>query len=621
MSSSFDIETTLSQLPSRPGVYRMYSEAGALLYVGKAKVLKNRVRSYFQSRDRLLPKVAALMEHVHHFDYILTDSEVEALILECNLIKKHQPKYNILLRDDKKYPWLALSNEPFPRLYVTRSPVGSARFFGPYASAGSMFQVLKLLRTHFPLRQRKKPLFKNRPCINYFIGACPAPCQDKITPEEYQETVKQVTLFLKGKTEDLLRVLEQDMQAASEALFFERAAKLRDRYQAVQEVVSLQKVFYPDTRLNQDVVAFSHDARRCSILILMIRQGKLIGSYPQDVLLTNQSLPEEAYNTFLTQHYQMLTNDDLPDELVLQTAIEDERLLQDLLTQKKGSRVKVTVPQHGKKKDLLNMAVRNAEELLENAAVQDSVSHRNDPVKALLDLQMQLQLPRLPERMECYDISHFQGSQTVASMVVFSHGSPDKKEYRQFKIQTAEGEPDDFASMEEVITRRFKRARALKTEEQSSLSPKEAGWAAPDLVIIDGGKGQLSAAVGALHALGIHDQPMISLAKKFEKVFLPGESRPVILPRDAAALFLLQQIRDEAHRFAITAHRNLRGKKATRSALDTITGIGDKRKKILMTHFQSVGRLKKASLDEISSVPGIGRSIAKTVYDALHASG
>ncbi|WP_373531045.1 excinuclease ABC subunit UvrC [Vampirovibrio sp.] len=604
---NFDFKAALARLPDQPGVYRMYSANNTLLYVGKAKVLKNRVRSYFQNPAGLAPKVAALMQQVTRFDYIVTDSEIEALILEYNLIKQHRPKYNILLRDDKKFPWIGLSAEPYPRLFITRDPTGRGRFFGPYAHSGSMYKTLQVIRKHFPLRQRRKPLFKNRPCMNYSIGSCSGPCQLLVTPKEYSEVVKQVELFLKGKADDLLERLEQEMQRASEAMNFELAAKLRDRYLAVQEVVAQQKMYYPDASVSQDIVAMSHDARRCAIVVLNIRRGKLIGSRPHEILLTHQTTPEEAYNAFLSQYYQDEEAEDLPDEIILHHPMEDENLFQEWLNRKRGKKLTLTHPQKGIKRDLLDLGIKNATETLEQAQSQDEKSHRNDPAKALLQLQSALNLPVFPARMECYDISHFQGAQTVASMVVFTNGVPDRKAYRRFKIQIAEGEPNDFASMHEVISRRFNRA-----------IQQEPGWEEPDLVIIDGGKGQLSSATEALDVLGVKDQPIISLAKKFEEIYFPGESRPTLLPRDSAALFLLQQIRDEAHRFAITYHRGLRDKRATHSVLDDIPGIGEKRKQKLMSHFGSISNIKAASAQELAAISGFNDTVAQSIYEALH---
>lgn len=624
---TFDFKAALSRLPELPGVYRMYSGTGTILYVGKSKNLKNRVRSYFQSTANMLPKVQALMQNVRRFDYIVTDSEVEALLLEYNLVQKHLPKYNILLRDDKKFPWIGLSAEEFPRLFVTRTPTGRGKFFGPFLSSADMYKTLEVIRKHFPLRQRRKPLFKNRPCMNFYIGACSGPCQQLVTPAEYAEVVQQVQLFLRGKADDLLEQLETDMQQASETLQFELAAKLRDRHRIVRDVVVKQKMFYNDNSINQDVVAMVADHRRCAIVVLNIRRGKLIGSRPHELPLLNESTPEEAYQAFLEQYYprtQMMDPDDLPDEIILQQEIPEDSLLQEWMAYQqtdskpgeapstKGTgnarkrKITLTLPKKGLKKELLDLGIKNAKEVLGQAQTLDDRNYRNDPVRALMDLQEALNLPEFPLRMECYDISHFQGSETVASMVVFSHGIPNKKEYRRFKIQSAEGEPDDFLSMREVITRRFTRAATGKE-----------GWEPPDLVIIDGGKGQLSSALEALTQLGLGDQPMISLAKKFEEVYRPGESQPIILPRDSGALFVLQQIRDEAHRFAITYHRQRRDAKSTRSLLDDIEGIGDTRKKKLLTHFGSLDKIREASVEDLAALAGFNRSVAQRIYDSL----
>lgn len=629
LSPAFDFRTALSRLPESPGIYRMISASDVVLYVGKAKNLKNRVRSYFQNAAGLAPKVQALMQHVARFDYIVTDSEVEALILEYNLVQKHMPKYNILLKDDKKFPWIGLSAEPFPRLFVTRDPSGRGRFFGPFLNSGDMYRTLEVIRKHFPLRQRRKPLFKSRPCMNYYIGACSGPCQNLVTPEEYAETVKQVELFLKGKADDLLARLETEMRQASENLQFERAAKLRDRYHVVRDVVIHQKMVTPDITVNQDVVALAADARRCALVVLNIRRGKLIGSRPHEMSLLYGATPDEAYQAFLTQYYQKEQNtdaEDLPDEIILHYPADEafRAWLEQRPTsgsepgsggsggaRKPRQKITLTYPQKGIKKELLDLAVKNAGEVLGQAQTLETKNYRNDPIRALLDLQEALGLADLPARMECYDISHFQGSETVASMVVFNHGVPDKKAYRRFKIRSAEGSPDDFLSMREVITRRFSRALA-----GPDGSIRE-GWEAPDLVIIDGGKGQLSSAVEALTALGLSDQPVISLAKKFEEVYRPGESRPLLLPRDSGALFVLQQIRDEAHRFAITYHRQRRGAKSTKSVLDDIPGIGETRKKTLLKHFGSVEKIRQASIEELANLPGFNKRIAQSLLEML----
>jgi excinuclease ABC subunit C len=633
----FDLDTFLAHLPALPGVYRMYDAKGLLLYVGKAKSLKNRVKSYFAKNNQLSPKGVAMVSQIERMDFILTDSEVEALLLEANLIKTLKPKYNIVLRDDKRYPWIGISNEAFPRLFITRTPNyrGKAKFFGPYTNTGDMYATLKEIRRHFPLRQRRKPLFQTRPCMNYFIGNCSGPCQKLITPEAYQDIVKQVEFFLKGKADDLLELIHTEMQEAAEAMNFERAAKLRDRYRAVENLVSNQKMLLNDPKANLDVIAGSEDGLRCAITVLTVRKGKLIGSRSQDMPLPQDATLSETMSSFLYTYYDHLQPEDLPDFLLVQYPPEDPEFLSAWLTQKRqtakstkkvntkakpktkietpiGTRPTPTIQLVEKRnplhKDLLQMAEKNAQEALEQAKRQDATRMRNDPTRALIELQVALNLPDLPARIECYDISHFQGSQTVASMVVFQDGVADKQSYRRFKIHCAEGLPNDFDSMAEVIQRRF------------SHKEEEPGWEEPDLVIIDGGKGQLGAAQRILKNMGIDEQPMISLAKKFEEVFVPGQSRPIILPRDSIALFLLQQIRDEAHRFAITYHRSLRGKKALASELDDIEGIGAKRKAQLLEAFQTVEKIKSASIQELASALSCSIKIASKLHEALHAS-
>ena len=624
----FDLKSELGRLPDTPGVYRMLDATGELIYVGKAASLKKRVKSYFQKTQAAsgrshTPKVQALVENIASFDYIVTDTEIEALILEANLIKQFQPRYNILLRDDKKYPWLMIADEPFPRLLMVRDPERLARkgrkkpkTFGPYANVGDMYEMLHAIRKHFPLRQRRKPLFKNRPCMNYDIGACLGPCQNLVSKSEYDEVLKQVELFLKGKTDDLLADIERDMQAASNAMQFERAARLRDRYTAVENIIQRQKVFSADSSLSQDVVALASDDLRCAITVLNIRQGKLIGSRAYDIALKDSSTPEEAYESFLNQYYQDVSTEDLPDEVLVEVPLEtlpDISLLATAVLKRTNRTVEFTAPQKGVKKSLLAMGHKNAKEALEKTILYESTRMKRDPARALLELQEALGLPDFPERMECYDISHFQGSHTVASMVVFINGVPDKQAYRRFKIKTAEGKPDDFKSMEEVIARRF--AHAGKESEKAKSGSAKADserWPDPDLVIIDGGKGQLSAALQALEKQAVDSQPIISLAKKFEEVYLPSQSRPVLLSRDSMALFLLQQIRDEAHRFAVSYHRSLREKASTESGLDAIPGVGEKSRQKLLTHFGSLQKVKKASVEELQQV--LGKRQAQAVY-------
>ncbi|MEB3285982.1 MAG: excinuclease ABC subunit UvrC [Vampirovibrionales bacterium] len=667
----FNLQSELQRLPDKPGVYLMYDASGVLIYVGKAKVLKNRVRQYFQHKSaQHTPKVQAMVDQVSRFDYIVTDSEVEALILETTLIKKHLPKFNILARDDKRYPWIGISGDAFPRVFITRdpgkryrratsekaengsSPEGKKRrgpqFFGPYTSSRDMYHLLDVIKKHFPLRQRPRPLFKDRPCMNFYIGTCPGPCQSLVTHEAYDDTLKQVELFLKGRSDDLLETLDAQMKAASDTMNFELAAKLRDRYLAVENLIDTQKVFYSDPSINYDIISACGDDLRCAFNILSIRKGKLIASRSHEILLTQHELIREAYSTFVYDYYDGVETDDLPDSLILQYPLEDEDVFFSWLNQKRrntkraGQKSLKTItgihPEKGDKKELLEMSFQNARETLEKAKLYDASRLKNDPMRALMSLQEVLDLPVFPQRMECYDISHFQGGQTVASMVVFTNGVPDKAEYRRFKIQSAEGKPDDFKSMYEVIKRRIRHlSKKLPSSTQAEVEGADqdkTGWPDPDLMIIDGGKGQLGAAVNALRDAGIYtqnalqeasvnklsesrQQPIISLAKKFEEVFVPYQPRPILIDRAAPALFLLQQIRDEAHRFAITYHRKLRSKAATVSALDNIPGVGPKTKTILLKHFGSANALERASLESLQNVPGLPKPLAEKIYRTL----
>ena len=584
MPQPFDLQAELSALPSKPGVYRHFDAKGKLLYVGKAKSLRNRVRQYFQSKAKHSYRIQQLVEQIYRFEITVTDTEVEALLLEDTLVKKHQPPYNIQLRDDKRYPWLALSGDDFPRLYSTRKPRrdGRTKHFGPYTDTGSLYRLMRTLRKHFPLRQRRNPLHPDRPCMNYHIGLCPGPCQGLVSPEHYQQTLQQIELFLKGHTDELKQEITQLMEAASEALNFEQAAKLRDRLLAVEALQHKHKIITDDPSVNQDVIAYTDDGWLCVVQVLTIRKGRLIASKAFELSMVQGARAEEVYAAFLLRYYRDQDPASLPTELLLPHAVADADLLIDWLTsvrQGVGLRkqVSIVVPKKGQKADLIAMALQNAQQALEQAQLYEATRVKNDPVQALAELQKQLALPTLPSRMECYDISHFQGAHTVASMVVFIDGQPAKQEYRRFKIKIAEGKPDDFASMHEVITRR---------------SHRREDWGEPDLLIIDGGKGQLSSACEALVETEWIGQPIISLAKRYEEVFLPSQSRPVLLDKSSPALFVLQQIRDEAHRFAITYHRQLRDKKTLENPLSKIKGLGPKRQQVLLGHYRTLDAIQ-----------------------------
>jgi excinuclease ABC subunit C len=608
----------VKNLPTSPGVYQYFDTTGRLLYVGKAKNLKARVSSYFQKNASHTGRIRRMVSEIDRLETIVTDTEIEALILEANLIKTKHPKYNILLRDDKRYPWLAISDEAFPRLYVTRkpNPKSKTKYFGPYTDANALYQTLKVLRVHFPMRQRRIPLFKDRPCMNYDIGACPGPCQQLVTQADYQATVRQLTQLLKGHTRDLEATLSRDMAAASAQLNFEYAAKLRDRLAAVQTFTASQKVMSTDPLDSQDVIAVGRLDQQLGVALLQIREGKLIAKRSQHMVADADLTDAEVLQAFMEQYYLDCDPDEIPAQVTLACEVADSAVLSDWLTQRRAvvagkapKKVGLVVPQKGLKRQIVELAQTNAIEALRQSQLSTLSDIARDPTRTLHELQQVLGLPRLPVRMECYDISHVQGFQTVASMVVFTDGKADKAQYRKFKIHSAEGAPDDFASMREVMTRRFKSREA------------DDAWPAPDLVIIDGGKGQLSAAVAAIDDLGLPRPPIISLAKRFEEVFLPGQSRPVLLPKNASALYLLQQIRDEAHRFAITYHRQRRSNVEHTSLLDTIAGLGPARKAKLIAHFQSVSAIQAASPQQLAQALGVAdpsRSTIQQLWQALH---
>lgn len=606
---AFDFEAELKALPPQSGVYRMYNAAEELLYVGKAKNLRSRVRHYFQKGGGHTAKTRRMIPEIAYFDVIVTDSEVEALILEDNFIKEYQPPYNVLLKDDKRYPWLALTDEAFPRLLVTRRPQRQGRktrYFGPYTSASELYRLLKVLRKQFPLRQRKNPLFKDRPCMNYHLGLCSGPCQQLINKTDYDEIVEQLSLFLKGKPQELIVKLTRQMEEASERLAFEEAAKLRDRLKSVDQLSHRHKIVSEDTSLSQDVIQVVEDGWMAALCVLSIRGGKIINTQTEEILLRNEETAKEVLEAFLMPYYRQIEAHQLPADLLLPFEIDDADILEAWLTEQRASkrRVKLLTPKRGSNADLLAMAKTNAERSLEQAKLYEQTKAHRDPIQAVLDLQERLDLPNYPERMECYDISHFQGGQTVASMVVFKDGEPDSASYRRFKIQRAEGKPDDFDSIREVMERRAKH---------------RDDWGEPDLIIIDGGKGQLSSAYDTLQELGWHNQPIISLAKRYEEVFFPNRSQPVLIPHDTPALQTLQQIRDEAHRFAITYHRKLRSKKTFSTPIDDVEGLGKVSKKKLLHHFKTWQAIVEAGPDELAEVLGASPARGVKLFEAIQA--
>lgn len=593
---SESIKKSLAVLPEKPGVYLMHDAEGKVIYVGKAVVLKNRVRSYFRNLASHTPKVRAMVAKIAEIETIVTSSEVEALILECNLIKKYRPRYNISLKDDKTYPYLKVTvQEKYPRLYVTRRQIrDGSRYYGPYADTGAMHATVKLLRTMFSLRTCRK-MNSDRPCLNYHIKRCLAPCVGYVTVEEYQNMVKSVCMVLDGRTAELERDLKQRMQEAADNYAFEEAARIRDQLQAVQRLNESQKAV-TNNNGDMDIFGLGQDMTGWCMQIFFVRKGKLIGR-DNFFLQDTEEKAEEIVTAFVKQYYNEAVF--IPREIVLPYLPEtDERqLIESWLAQKAEHKVELLLPQRGVKKELLKLAGDNAVKLLNERLRKGSLSLKND-IQAAEELQRALGLAKPLERMDCFDISHTQGSETVASMVVFRNGSVSKKDYRKYKIISAEGKPDDFKSMQEVVYRRYRDYEDL-----------------PSLVVIDGGKGQLSSALEVIHGLGLHDLPVVGLAKREEEIFKPHQSESILLERDSAALHLIQRIRDEAHRFAITYHRKLRGKRNLVSVLDHVDGIGTKRRQELWKAFKTMEAMRAASVEELAAVEGMNKAAAQTLYD------
>ncbi|CDE58711.1 uvrABC system protein C [Fusobacterium sp. CAG:439] len=544
-----NLKQTLKLLPSLPGCYIYYNKEGEVIYVGKAKILKRRVLSYFNRKHDSV-KVNVLVSQIERLEYIITNTEVEALILESHLIKKYKPRYNVLLKDDKKYPYFLITDEDFPRITIVRKKnmnPEKGRYYGPYTDVRAMHATLDFLKKIFPLKQCKSPKFKDRPCLYYHIGRCMAPCQNMVTSEEYKAIVKQAELFLSGKQSELMKQLKEQMQKYSESLQFEKAAKLRDSYNDLAKTLEKQKVVYENTKLNEDVISLMADDGIFAIVILMIREGRLIDK-KDFVYEVEEDDRTEFFATFFKEYYSTLKLE-YPDKIVSNEleAVGEKALYEEWLEILAQKKVKISYGKSAQGKELQMLADKNARVVLDNARIAKMSKIRDDFNEIGSYLAEKLHLKNFPYRMECYDISHIQGTNTVASMVTFINGVPKKSEYRKFKVKMTEGKPDDFLSMKEVLTRRL-----------SHLG--EEKWAKPDLMIIDGGKGQLSSVMEIIEGLGVTGIDVVSLAKKHEEVFLPKQSNPVILPRNSSALYLFQRIRDEAHRFAITYHRKLRSK-------------------------------------------------------------
>lgn len=593
-----------------------------IIYVGKARSLKQRVRSYFQAARNQSAKTRALVANIADLDYILTDSEIEALILECNLIKEYRPKYNISLRDDKSYPYLKVTlHEDFPRVFITRSRVrDGSRYFGPYTNVGAVRETLEVLQSVFPLRSCHKKAFTpgERPCLNAHIKRCLAPCSGQVDPQTYREMIQQVLLFLEGRQDDLVRSVRAEMEQAAENLEFERAAQLRDRLRAIEQVAARQKIV-SDDREDADILAIALAQLEAVVQVFFIRAGKLVGR-ENFVVKNPQELPaDELLNEFLKQYYTAA--EVIPPMVLLPFELSEHQLISQWLREKRGGRVELKVPMRGEKRRLVEMAMRNAKEALEQRRQEKDVQRRGLE-GALVALRDELGLPDLPRRIECFDISNLQGSESVASMAVAVNGELKNKEYRRFQVKTVTG-PNDFASLQEVVGRRFQRGLAERELiARGELSPHQAKFARfPDLLIIDGGKGQLTAVREVMTQLGVDDIPTFGLAKEFEHLFGEGRPDPIILPRSSPALHLLQHLRDEAHRFALSYHQQRRSQRTIRSALDDIPGIGPARRRALLKHFGSVQKIKEASLEQLGQVKGLSAGAAREVYEFFHPGG
>ena len=599
-----DIQEQLKTLPDLPGSYQYYDKNNEIIYVGKAKNLKKRVLSYFH-KTLDTPKLRVLVPQIVKIEFIITNTEVEALILESHLIKKYKPKYNVLLKDDKKYPYFVITDEDYPRVIVARKGNRNTikgKYFGPYTDSRAMYATLDLLKKIFPLKQCKTPKFKSRPCMYYDIGRCCAPCQKMVSIEDYKKILNKVELFLSGKKSELIAELKKEMQKYSDNFEYEKAAKYRDSYLDIEKTLETQRVVFENTNKNQDIIAFLNDGNLFVFTLLQIREGRLIDKREFSFDFSSLDNYTEVIEFFLKEYYEILSNIDFPDEIIINYQLDDDtiKLYNDWLSSKAKKNVKIIKGTTKKYEDLKILAIKNAKSYMEKLKQKKLNEIQTDYNEIGSYLMEKLCLNKFPSLVECFDISHIQGTNTVASMVVFENGIKKKSAYRKFKIKTVIDKPDDFASMSEVVQRRY--SKLLKNNEKF-----------PDLIIIDGGKGQLSSVVNTFDELGIKNQDIVSLAKREEEIFLPHIKDAIILPRNSKALYFFQQIRDEAHRFAITFHRDLRGKSSIKSQLDEIKGCSNKSKELLLKAYQSVEIIKTKTQEELSLI--VNKRTAKAVFE------
>ncbi len=610
LALSITLQDKLDNLPTDPGVYQYKDRDGKVIYVGKAKNLRNRVRSYFQKGRPKDAKTKALLRRIVDLEVIVTDSAVEALILEDTLIKKLKPRYNVMLRDDKSYPYIRVTNEPFPRVFATRKVIrDGSRYFGPYTDVKYVRYLLKTLRTIFPIRSCDLNLHhetigarKFKVCLDYHIGKCEGPCEGLVTHEHYRLMIEQVMQVLNGKTRDLERELEREMTILAEEMRFEEAAAIRNRLQKLRDYNSKQKVVIEDP-VDRDIISFAAEDDDACAVILKVRDGRLVGKQHYYMTGALQTPPEEILTNIIERHY--MATDVIPEEVFLPLDLGDDyEIIQRFLTDKRGEgRVQLVVPKIGDKQKLVAMAQTNAKFLLAELKLQRM--KRSDMIpRPVQSLQRDLHLKNPPRRIECFDNSNFQGTDPVSSMVTFVDGVARRSEYRKFKVRTVEG-PDDFATMKEVVGRRYERVM-------------KDGLALPDLIVIDGGKGQVAAAMEAMRALGLEHIPLIGLAKRLEEIVIPGERDTLLLPKTSSSLRLLQQIRDEAHRFAITFHRQLRDRRTIQTELTNIAGVGPKTAQKIFQHFGSVRGVREAGLDALQEM--LGPKTGLSVYQYFRAS-
>lgn len=598
-----EVKETLAIIPELSGSYQYYDKDGEIIYVGKAKNLKKRVYSYF-NKHHDSPKLRVMVPQIAKINFIVTDSEVEALILESHLIKKHKPKYNVLLKDDKKFPYFVITEEEYPRIIVARKANKNkikGKYFGPYTDSRAMYATLDLIKKLFPLKQCKTPKFKDRPCLYYHIGRCMAPCQRLITPEEYKKILKNVELFLTGKQKELVDALKKEMEKYAANEDFEKAARYRDSWRDVQKTMEHQKVVFENTNINQDIVSVYNEGNLFVVSLLQIRQGRLTDKKDFQFSNLNLSNETEVLTTFLKEYYTMASETEIPATIVLPKLLEKEdiELYEQWLASVAHKKVNITDAASKRNIELLSLAQKNAKFYFEKVKLEKLNEIQRDYNEVGSYIQEKLGLSKFPYVAECFDISHIQGTNTVASMVTFENGMPKKSRYRKFKVRSTESKPDDFQSLQEVVERRY-------FGKLSETLPM------PDLIIIDGGKGQLSSVMEIFDAHDFHPD-VVSLAKRLEEVFKPHESQPVVFPINSPALYFFQRIRDEAHRFAITYHRKLRGKKATESVLDEIKGLSKENKEILMKEFKDIKKISQASYEQLCEK--IPKRAAKAVYN------